>query len=47
VVDLVGDLALLGRPLSAHVIACGAGHALHVEVVRRLWRDGTRPAGDS
>jgi len=36
VLDLIGDLALLGRPLHAHVIACGAGHALHVELVRKI-----------
>ncbi len=36
IVDLVGDLALLGTPLQAHVIAYRAGHTLHVEFVRRL-----------
>lgn len=36
VLDLIGDLALLGRPLEAHVIAFGAGHALHIELARRL-----------
>lgn len=36
ILDLIGDLALLGRPLLAHVIAVGAGHALHLELVRRL-----------
>ncbi len=36
VLDLLGDLALLGVPLQAHVIACGAGHALHVALVRRI-----------
>ncbi|HEX4840711.1 MAG TPA: UDP-3-O-acyl-N-acetylglucosamine deacetylase [bacterium] len=34
--DLVGDLALLGVPLRAHVIACRGGHTLHVNFVRRL-----------
>jgi UDP-3-O-[3-hydroxymyristoyl] N-acetylglucosamine deacetylase len=34
--DLVGDLALLGRPLHAHVIASRAGHALTHELVRAL-----------
>jgi len=34
--DLFGDLALLGRPLLAHVIAVGAGHRLHVALVRRV-----------
>ncbi|MGH2398584.1 MAG: UDP-3-O-acyl-N-acetylglucosamine deacetylase [bacterium] len=36
ILDLIGDLALLGRPLLAHVIAVGAGHGLHLELVRRL-----------
>lgn len=36
VLDLLGDLALLGVPLQAHVIACGAGHALHVALVQKL-----------
>lgn len=41
IVDLVGDLALLGRPLLAHVIAVGAGHALHLELARKLARRAT------
>lgn len=40
-VDLVGDLALLGAPLQAHVIACRGGHTLHVDFVRRL--EGSAP----
>jgi UDP-3-O-[3-hydroxymyristoyl] N-acetylglucosamine deacetylase len=31
--DLIGDLFLLGRPLQAHVIARNAGHALHHRLV--------------
>ncbi len=34
--DLIGDLALLGRPLKALVIAHKAGHALHTRLVTRL-----------
>jgi UDP-3-O-acyl N-acetylglucosamine deacetylase len=34
--DLIGDLALLGRPLQAHVIAFAAGHSLHIELVRAI-----------
>ena len=34
--DLVGDLALLGCDLSARVVALKSGHALHHELVRRL-----------
>ena len=40
VLDLLGDLMLLGRPLRAHVIAFGAGHALHVEFARRVKATG-------
>jgi UDP-3-O-acyl-N-acetylglucosamine deacetylase len=31
--DLIGDLFLLGRPLQGHVIARNAGHALHHRLV--------------
>jgi UDP-3-O-acyl-N-acetylglucosamine deacetylase len=34
--DLIGDLALLGRPLQADVVATRSGHALTHELVRRL-----------
>jgi UDP-3-O-[3-hydroxymyristoyl] N-acetylglucosamine deacetylase len=34
--DLLGDLALAGMPLQAHVVARRAGHRLHVEFLRRL-----------
>ncbi len=34
--DLIGDLALLGRPLAAKVTAYTAGHRLHLETVRFL-----------
>jgi len=36
VLDLLGDLVLLGAPLVAHVVAIKAGHASHVEFVRQL-----------
>jgi len=36
VLDVIGDLALLGRPLIAHVEAERAGHAMHVALVERL-----------
>ncbi len=34
--DLIGDLALLGADLHAHVIATRSGHATNAELVRRL-----------
>ena len=36
--DLLGDLALLGRPLQAHVIARNGGHALNLELVQTIQR---------
>jgi UDP-3-O-[3-hydroxymyristoyl] N-acetylglucosamine deacetylase len=39
ILDLIGDFALLGRPLLAHVIAERAGHALHVAMVNRIMSD--------
>jgi UDP-3-O-[3-hydroxymyristoyl] N-acetylglucosamine deacetylase len=32
--DLAGDLALLGRPIIGRFTACKAGHRLHLQVVR-------------
>jgi UDP-3-O-[3-hydroxymyristoyl] N-acetylglucosamine deacetylase len=34
--DLIGDLALVGRPLQARIVAHRAGHALHTQLVTRL-----------
>jgi len=48
VLDLVGDLALLGRPIHGHVIARNAGHALNFELVVEIQRAlglERRPAG--
>jgi UDP-3-O-[3-hydroxymyristoyl] N-acetylglucosamine deacetylase len=37
--DLIGDLALVGRPLQASIVAHRAGHALHTQLVTRLLED--------
>ena len=39
--DLVGDLALLGAPLEGFVEAHCAGHAIHVELARAILADPT------
>ena len=39
--DLIGDLALLGRPLLGHVIAERAGHAMHWALVSRIMSDAS------
>jgi UDP-3-O-[3-hydroxymyristoyl] N-acetylglucosamine deacetylase len=36
ILDLLGDLVLLGRPLAAHVIAIKAGHAMHQRLVKEI-----------
>ncbi len=37
--DLIGDLALIGRPLLGCVVAEKAGHALHVQLVNQIMSD--------
>src|SRR5579863_8713838 len=39
--DLIGDLALMGKPLLGHVIAERAGHAMHAQLVARIMSDPT------
>jgi len=53
VLDLMGDLTLLGAPLQGHVIAFRSGHSTHVEFVKKLAREvpragrrAGRPAGE-
>ncbi len=36
ILDLIGDLALLGRPIAGRVVACKSGHSLNHALVRRL-----------
>jgi UDP-3-O-[3-hydroxymyristoyl] N-acetylglucosamine deacetylase len=42
--DLVGDLALVGRPVLGHIVAHKAGHAMH-GTLARLLREECRAAG--
>ena len=37
--DLIGDLALLGRPLLGQIVAEKAGHAMHVALVNKVVSD--------
>jgi UDP-3-O-[3-hydroxymyristoyl] N-acetylglucosamine deacetylase len=39
VLDVIGDLALIGHPLLGHVVAERAGHAMHIALVTRLLRE--------
>jgi len=48
ILDLIGDLALLGRPVIGHVIARNAGHDLNFQLVLEIQRAlglERRPAG--
>lgn len=36
VLDLIGDLAAVGHPLNAHIIAVKAGHELHLKLAEKL-----------
>jgi len=42
ILDLLGDLVLLGRPLRAHVVARRAGHALHTRLVKAILESAER-----
>lgn len=44
VLDLIGDLMLLGRPLQGRIHAHKAGHALHIEFARALHAAMLNPA---
>ena len=43
ILDIVGDLSLLGRPLRGHVIAVKPSHAANCELVRRIAAQMRKP----
>src|SRR5712672_1351195 len=57
ILDIIGDLALVGRRIRGHVVAVKPGHAANAELARALAREQTRrsavatprtiPSGDS
>ncbi|MBI5380342.1 MAG: bifunctional UDP-3-O-[3-hydroxymyristoyl] N-acetylglucosamine deacetylase/3-hydroxyacyl-ACP dehydratase [Opitutae bacterium] len=40
ILDIVGDVRLLGMPLKAHIIAMRPGHAINAELTKALWARG-------
>jgi UDP-3-O-acyl-N-acetylglucosamine deacetylase len=42
VLDLIGDLFLLGRPILGHVVARNGGHALNHQLVAAIRKVATR-----
>jgi UDP-3-O-[3-hydroxymyristoyl] N-acetylglucosamine deacetylase len=41
VLDLIGDLALVGKQILGSIVADRAGHAMHTALVSRILRDHT------
>ncbi len=41
--DIVGDLSLLGKPLRGHIVAMRPGHAGNVELARKIMEQVNRP----
>ncbi|MFH0886706.1 MAG: UDP-3-O-acyl-N-acetylglucosamine deacetylase [bacterium] len=39
ILDLMGDLMILGRPLKAKIKCHQSGHKLNVELVKKIWED--------
>ena len=37
--DLIGDFALLGARVKAHIIAIKAGHQLHIDCAKLIWQE--------
>lgn len=43
VLDIIGDMALLGRPLCAHIVAIRPSHTVNCELARRLAEQERKP----
>lgn len=43
ILDIIGDLSLLGRPLHAHIIATRPGHAANCELARQILAQSRKP----
>jgi UDP-3-O-[3-hydroxymyristoyl] N-acetylglucosamine deacetylase len=46
VLDLLGDLALIGRPIAGEITAHRAGHALHSQFVAKILEAASKPMAD-
>lgn len=44
ILDIIGDITLLGMPLKAHIIAVRPGHALNSQLTAKLWEKLNPPA---
>ena len=39
ILDLIGDLYLLGRPIKGHIIAKGTGHSSNIEFIKKIAKE--------
>jgi UDP-3-O-[3-hydroxymyristoyl] N-acetylglucosamine deacetylase len=46
ILDLLGDLALIGRPIAGEITASRAGHALHSRFVAKVLAAAARAEDD-
>ncbi len=44
ILDIVGDISLLGKPLKAHIVAVRPGHKLNSELTKKLFSKMREPA---
>lgn len=44
ILDIIGDISLLGKPLKAHIIAVRPGHALNAELTKAIAEKIKKPA---
>ena len=42
ILDLIGDLAILGRPIQGHILASKAGHGLDIALARNIMQAETQ-----
>ncbi|MDR2340933.1 MAG: bifunctional UDP-3-O-[3-hydroxymyristoyl] N-acetylglucosamine deacetylase/3-hydroxyacyl-ACP dehydratase [Puniceicoccales bacterium] len=47
ILDLLGDIALLGKPLKAHIVAIRPGHALNAKFTREVRKSFTLTTADA
>ncbi|MBW8865432.1 MAG: bifunctional UDP-3-O-[3-hydroxymyristoyl] N-acetylglucosamine deacetylase/3-hydroxyacyl-ACP dehydratase [Verrucomicrobia bacterium] len=43
IIDIIGDLALLGKPIKAHIVAVRPGHAANCELAKKIQEQLSRP----
>ncbi|MDR1435089.1 MAG: bifunctional UDP-3-O-[3-hydroxymyristoyl] N-acetylglucosamine deacetylase/3-hydroxyacyl-ACP dehydratase [Puniceicoccales bacterium] len=46
ILDIIGDMALLGMGLQCHIVAVRPGHALNAELTKKIWeqyKESTKP----